>query len=190
MWSIYAYSSIFLLNYDIQTHLNQFSHYMHQPNFIILMTDQQRSLQHFPEDWVRENLPNYSFFLDNSVKFTNHICNTSPCGPCRASLFSGMKWSRLVGQSSFLYVVRERMFLDGIIQKKNFCIIRSAQNWLKYSSNRKTCNVKSRLKKNLYTLNISFAIIFSTNKKSLIKTKTRSKTYYYLLSLIPSLIIL
>ena len=80
----------FLLNYDIQIHLNQFSHYMHQPNFIILMTDQQRSLQHFPEDWVRENLPNYSFFLDNSVKFTNHICNTSPCGPCRASLFSGM----------------------------------------------------------------------------------------------------
>ncbi|GAB5524977.1 MAG: hypothetical protein Roseis2KO_28490 [Roseivirga sp.] len=54
------------------------------------MTDQQRSLQHFPEKWVREYLPNYSFFLDNGVNFVNNICNTSPCGPSRASLFTGL----------------------------------------------------------------------------------------------------
>lgn len=61
-----------------------------QPNIIILMTDQQRTLQHFPEQWIRQHLPNLCFFLDNGVVFEENICNTSPCGPSRASMFSGL----------------------------------------------------------------------------------------------------
>ena len=63
-----------------------------KPNIIIFMTDQQRSTQLFPEftaEWIKENLPNYQYFLDNGVVFDNNICNTSPCGPSRASLFTG-----------------------------------------------------------------------------------------------------
>lgn len=61
-----------------------------QPNLIILMTDQQRSIQHFPDHWVKKNLPNYYFLREKGVEFENNICNTSPCGPSRASLFTGL----------------------------------------------------------------------------------------------------
>ncbi|MFT5822363.1 MAG: choline-sulfatase [Crocinitomix sp.] len=63
-----------------------------KPNFIFFMTDQQRSTQLFPEfptEWIKENLPNYHYFLENGVVFDNNICNTSPCGPSRASFFTG-----------------------------------------------------------------------------------------------------
>ena len=62
------------------------------PNIVIFMTDQQRSTHIFPEipmDWIKENLPNYQYFLDQGVVFDNHICNSTPCGPSRASLFTG-----------------------------------------------------------------------------------------------------
>lgn len=61
-----------------------------KPNFILFMTDQQRSIQDFPSEWVTKNLPNYTKFLNEGASFTNNICNTSPCGPSRASIFSGM----------------------------------------------------------------------------------------------------
>ncbi|MDG1333816.1 MAG: sulfatase-like hydrolase/transferase [Crocinitomicaceae bacterium] len=63
-----------------------------QPNFIIFMTDQQRTTHlfpEFPEEWIEEHLPNYQYFLDNGVVFDNNICNTSPCGPSRGSIFTG-----------------------------------------------------------------------------------------------------
>lgn len=61
-----------------------------KPNFIIFMTDQQRTIQDFPEEWVAENLPNYTKFLTDGASFPENICNTSPCGPSRASVFTGM----------------------------------------------------------------------------------------------------
>ena len=63
-----------------------------KPNFIIFMTDQQRTTHLFPEfpaDWIKKNLPNYKYFLDNGVVFDNNICNASPCGPSRGSIFTG-----------------------------------------------------------------------------------------------------
>jgi choline-sulfatase len=63
-----------------------------KPNVIIFMTDQQRSTQLFdvfPAEWIKTNLPNYQYFLDHGVVFDNHICNSTPCGPSRASLFMG-----------------------------------------------------------------------------------------------------
>jgi len=65
-----------------------------RPNFILFMTDQQRSidpnLEIFPSKWISQHLPNYSKFLATGAVFGNNICNASPCGPSRASLFSGM----------------------------------------------------------------------------------------------------
>lgn len=66
------------------------SHLPKTPNFILFMTDQQRSIQYFPADWVKKHLPNYQTFLDKGAVFQENICNSSPCGPSRASIFSGM----------------------------------------------------------------------------------------------------
>ena len=65
-----------------------------KPNFIIFMTDQQRTLQYFDEKWVAKNLPNLTQFLKEGASFPENICNSSPCGPSRASIFSGMFPSR------------------------------------------------------------------------------------------------
>ncbi|MDH3600851.1 MAG: sulfatase-like hydrolase/transferase [Candidatus Tectomicrobia bacterium] len=56
---------------------------------IIFITDQQRAIQHFPEEWVRQNMPNLNTLKHHGMTFSNAICSASPCSPSRATLFTG-----------------------------------------------------------------------------------------------------
>jgi hypothetical protein len=36
-----------------------------QPDFIFIITDQERATQHFPDNWEKENLPTLTFLKEN-----------------------------------------------------------------------------------------------------------------------------
>ncbi len=62
-----------------------------KPNFLLVITDQQRFPRHWPESpgWLRELMPNEAELARTGVTFTNAFCNTAMCSPSRATLFSG-----------------------------------------------------------------------------------------------------
>ncbi|MCP4700427.1 MAG: sulfatase-like hydrolase/transferase [Gammaproteobacteria bacterium] len=65
-----------------------------RPNILIIMTDQQRSIQHFPEGWAEENLPGLNWLKNNGISFTNAFISTSPSSPSRGVLFTGLCQSK------------------------------------------------------------------------------------------------
>ena len=62
------------------------------PNFVILITDQQRAPRHWPDDpgWLRELMPNDAELAHTGLSFRNGFCNTAMCSPSRATLFTGL----------------------------------------------------------------------------------------------------
>ena len=64
---------------------------MNRPNLLLLITDQQRYPQHWPDEpgWMRELMPNDSELASTGLSFTRAFCNTCMCTPSRATLFSG-----------------------------------------------------------------------------------------------------
>jgi arylsulfatase A-like enzyme len=62
-----------------------------RPNLLLLITDQQRYPQHWPDEpgWVRELMPNDAELARTGLSFTHAFCNTCMCTPSRATLFSG-----------------------------------------------------------------------------------------------------
>ncbi|MBN1207459.1 MAG: sulfatase-like hydrolase/transferase [Myxococcaceae bacterium] len=54
------------------------------------ITDQQRTFQHFPQEWIQQNLPSFSRLQQNGLTFTSAITNTCRCSPSRAVLFTGL----------------------------------------------------------------------------------------------------
>ncbi|ELS00993.1 arylsulfatase A family protein [Xenococcus sp. PCC 7305] len=61
-----------------------------RPNIIILISDQQRAIQHFPEEWVKNNLPNLNRLKQTGITFRNAQTSTCACSPSRATLWTGM----------------------------------------------------------------------------------------------------
>lgn len=61
-----------------------------RPNIIILMTDQQRAIQHFPTEWVKNNLPNLNRLKQTGITFKNAQASTCACSPSRATLWTGL----------------------------------------------------------------------------------------------------
>lgn len=61
-----------------------------KPNIIILMTDQQRAIQHFPDDWVELNLPSLNFLKQHGITFKNAQASTCACSPSRGTLWTGL----------------------------------------------------------------------------------------------------
>lgn len=59
------------------------------PNILIIMSDQQRTTQNFPEHWAKKNLPALQWLTDNGLSFPNHFCSSAPCGPSRGIIYSG-----------------------------------------------------------------------------------------------------
>ena len=55
------------------------------PNLLILLTDQQRTTQHYPAGWVQQNLPNLWAIMQGGVGFPNSMTNTTACSPARAT---------------------------------------------------------------------------------------------------------
>jgi arylsulfatase A-like enzyme len=62
------------------------------PNLILLITDQQRAIRHWPEDpgWLRELMPNEAELARTGLSFSNAFCNTAMCSPSRSTLLTGL----------------------------------------------------------------------------------------------------
>ncbi len=73
---------------------NNWGPFKKRPNILIILTDQQRSIQHFPEGWAEENLPGLNWLKDNGISFTNSFISTSPSSPSRGVLFTGLYQSK------------------------------------------------------------------------------------------------
>lgn len=61
-----------------------------RPNLLILITDQQRAIQHFPKDWARKHLPALTLLQDTGVEFVQGFCNSCMCSPSRSTLFTSL----------------------------------------------------------------------------------------------------
>lgn len=59
-----------------------------KPNILLLVTDQQRAEQHWPEGWAMKNLPAMRRLMQNGITFNKAYANTCMCSPSRASLFT------------------------------------------------------------------------------------------------------
>ncbi len=60
------------------------------PNFLILITDQERSPQHWPQGWAETSLVNRHTLAQKGLTFRRAFCNTAMCSPSRATLFTGL----------------------------------------------------------------------------------------------------
>lgn len=65
-------------------------HSWHRPNLLILITDQERFPQHWPDGWADAHLPNRKRLSDRGLTFTRAFCASSMCTPSRATLFTGL----------------------------------------------------------------------------------------------------
>lgn len=59
------------------------------PNLLLIITDQERRVQHFPENWEQENLPNMTLLKRYGIDFEQAQCNSCMCTPSRSVLFTG-----------------------------------------------------------------------------------------------------
>jgi choline-sulfatase len=66
------------------------------PNLILLVTDQQRSPQHWPTDpaWLDALMPNDAELRRTGMAFSRAFIPTAMCSPSRASIFTGTYPSR------------------------------------------------------------------------------------------------
>lgn len=58
-------------------------------NVVVFITDQERHITHFPENWAKNNLPGYTRLKNNGLFFKNAFTNACMCTPARTTLLSG-----------------------------------------------------------------------------------------------------
>jgi choline-sulfatase len=58
-------------------------------NIILFLTDQERAIQHFPQDWLRQNLPGMRRLRQHGLSFERAFTNACMCSPARSTLMSG-----------------------------------------------------------------------------------------------------
>lgn len=58
-------------------------------NVILFLTDQERAIQHFPPNWLRQNLPGMRRLRQHGVSFERAFTNACMCSPARSTLMSG-----------------------------------------------------------------------------------------------------
>lgn len=61
-----------------------------KPNILILMTDQEREVMHWPEGWAEANLPARTRLMTHGLRFTRAQCNTAACSSSRATFLTGL----------------------------------------------------------------------------------------------------
>lgn len=60
-----------------------------RPNFLLIVTDQERYPRFWPAGWADTNLPNRKRIADRGLSFSNAYCNACMCSPSRSTLFTG-----------------------------------------------------------------------------------------------------
>ena len=58
-------------------------------NVVLFLTDQERAIQHFPPNWLRQNLPGMRRLQRNGLSFERAFTNACMCSPARSTLMSG-----------------------------------------------------------------------------------------------------
>lgn len=61
-----------------------------KPNILLIVTDQEREVMHWPDGWAEANLPARSRLLAHGLQFTRARCNSSACSPSRATLMTSL----------------------------------------------------------------------------------------------------
>jgi choline-sulfatase len=61
-----------------------------KPNLLIIITDQEREVMHWPQGWAEANLPARTRLMANGLHFTNAQCNTAACSSSRATFITGL----------------------------------------------------------------------------------------------------
>ncbi len=58
-------------------------------NVILFLTDQERAIQHFPPNWLRQNMPGMRRLRRHGLSFERAFTNACMCSPARSTLMSG-----------------------------------------------------------------------------------------------------
>ena len=58
-------------------------------NVILFITDQERAIQHFPENWMRQNLPGMRRLRRHGLSFETACTAACMCSPSRSSMMTG-----------------------------------------------------------------------------------------------------
>ncbi|HET9198400.1 MAG TPA: sulfatase-like hydrolase/transferase [Solirubrobacterales bacterium] len=58
-------------------------------NVVLILTDQERAIQHFPPNWLRQNLPGMRRLRQHGLSFERAFTNACMCSPARSTLMSG-----------------------------------------------------------------------------------------------------
>ncbi|WP_118975832.1 sulfatase-like hydrolase/transferase [Taibaiella koreensis] len=61
-----------------------------KPDIILIISDQERATQHFPDNWEQDNLKTLTFLKQNGFSFDRAFCNTCMCSPSRSTLLTGL----------------------------------------------------------------------------------------------------
>jgi arylsulfatase A-like enzyme len=77
-------------------------------NVILVLTDQERAIQHFPANWLRHNLPGMRRLRRHGLSFERAFTNACMCSPARSTLMSGF----FPAQHGVKYTLEEDMPAD------------------------------------------------------------------------------
>lgn len=58
-------------------------------NIVLFITDQERAIQHFPPNWLRQSLPGMRRLRQHGLSFERAFTNACMCSPARSTLMSG-----------------------------------------------------------------------------------------------------
>jgi len=58
-------------------------------NVILVLTDQERAIQHFPPRWMQRNLPGMMQLRRHGISFNHAFTNACMCSPARSTMMSG-----------------------------------------------------------------------------------------------------
>lgn len=58
------------------------------PNILIIITDQERAMQHWPHDFSHKHLPSMERLKKHGIDFQQHYTNSCMCSPSRATLLT------------------------------------------------------------------------------------------------------
>jgi choline-sulfatase len=58
-------------------------------NILLILTDQERAIQHFPPNWLRKNLPGMRRLRRHGLSFEKAFTNACMCSPARTTLMTG-----------------------------------------------------------------------------------------------------